>query len=99
MIETIRNIGWSMVFSVVGGLLGMVLVLVASLIVPGLIDRLTPDIDEQKEIARGNSAVAEYFGRLVSAAILGREHCGGCCSAGWHHGSPALSMGSLTRIL
>jgi uncharacterized membrane protein YjfL (UPF0719 family) len=71
MIETIHNIGWSIVFSVVGGLLGMILVIVASFIVPRVIDRLTPDIDEQKEIVRGNSAVAEYFGRLVSAAILG----------------------------
>jgi uncharacterized membrane protein YjfL (UPF0719 family) len=71
MVETIRNIGWSIVFSVVGGLLGMVLVIVASFIVPWVIDRLTPDIDEQKEIIRGNSAVAEYFGRVVSAAILG----------------------------
>lgn len=71
MIETIRNISWSIVFSVVGGLLGMVLLIVASYIVPRVIDRLTPNIDEQKEIARGNSAVAEYFGRLVSAAILG----------------------------
>lgn len=71
MIETIHNIGWSIVFSVVGGLLGMVLLIVASFIVPRVIDRLTPNIDEQKEIARGNSAVAEYFGRLVSAAILG----------------------------
>jgi uncharacterized membrane protein YjfL (UPF0719 family) len=71
MIETIHNIGWSIVFSVVGGLLGMVLVIAASFIVPRMIDRLTPNIDEQKEIARGNSAVAEYFGRLVSAAILG----------------------------
>jgi uncharacterized membrane protein YjfL (UPF0719 family) len=71
MIETIRNIGWSIVFSLVGGLLGMVLLIVASYIVPRVIDRLTPNIDEQKEIARGNSAVAEYFGRLASAAILG----------------------------
>ena len=71
MIETVRNIGWSIVFSVVGGLLGMVLVLVASCIVPRLIDRLTPNIDEQKEIVRGNSAAAEYFGRLVGASILG----------------------------
>jgi predicted phage tail protein len=71
MIETVRNIGWSMVFSLVGGLVGMLLVLGASLIVPGLIDRLTPDIDEHKEIARGNTAVAEYFGRIVSAVILG----------------------------
>ena len=34
-------------------------------------DRVTPGIDEHKEIVRGNQAVAEYFGRLVSAAILG----------------------------
>ena len=71
MIETIHNIGWSIVFSVVGGLLGMLLVLIASVIIPRLIDRWTPNIDEQKEIARGNGAVAEYYGRLVSAAILG----------------------------
>ena len=71
MVETLRNIGWSVVFSVVGGLIGMVLVLAASCVVPRLIDRLTPNIDEQKEIVRGNGAVAEYYGRLVGAAILG----------------------------
>ena len=71
MVETIQNIGWSIVFSVVGGLLGMVLVLMASVVVPRLVDRLTPNIDEQKEIVRGNGAVAEYYGRLVAAAILG----------------------------
>ena len=60
-----------MVFSFIGGLVGIVLVLVASLIVPRLIERLTPDIDEHKEMVRGNSAVAEYFGRVVSAVILG----------------------------
>jgi hypothetical protein len=49
----------------------MVLVLVSSLFVPRMIDRLTPNIDEQKEIVRGNSAVAEYFGRVVSATIIG----------------------------
>lgn len=71
MSETILNIGWSLVFSIVGALIGMVLVLVASLIIPRLLDRLTPTIDEQKEIVRGNQAVAEYFGRLTGAAILG----------------------------
>ena len=71
MIETIRNIGWSVVFSFVSGLVGMVLVLFSSLFVPRMIDRLTPNIDEQKEIVRGNSAVAEYFGRVVSATIIG----------------------------
>ena len=71
MMETIRNIGWSVVFSFIGGLVGITLVLVSSIIVPRLIDRLTPNIDEQKEIARGNSAVAEYFGRVAGATIIG----------------------------
>jgi hypothetical protein len=71
MLDTVRNIGWSMVFSLIGGLVGMVLVLIASLIVPSLINRLTPDIDEHKEIVRGNMAVAEYYGRIVGAVILG----------------------------
>lgn len=71
MIEIINNIGWSIVFALVGGLCGMILVLLFSLFTPRLINRFTPHIDEQKEIARGNTAVAEYFGRIVSATILG----------------------------
>ena len=71
MLDTVRNIGWSLVFSFIGGLIGMVLVLIASLIIPGLINRLTPDIDEHKEIVRGNMAVAEYYSRIVGAVILG----------------------------
>ena len=71
MIETLNNIGWSLVFSIVGGLIGIVLVIASSLVLPALIDRMTPNIDEQKEIARGNSAVGEYYGRVVGSAILG----------------------------
>jgi uncharacterized membrane protein YjfL (UPF0719 family) len=71
MPETILNIGWSVVFMLIGGFVGLVLVLISSLVVPRLIERHTPNIDEQKEILRGNTAVAEYFGRIVSAAILG----------------------------
>jgi hypothetical protein len=71
MVTTLSNIGWSMVFSLVGGLVGMALVLLASAFVPKLMDRLTPNIDEEKEIVRGNVAVAEYFGRVVGACILG----------------------------
>ena len=43
----------------------------ASTLVPKLMNRLTPNIDEEKEIARGNTAVAEYYGRVVGACILG----------------------------
>jgi ABC-type antimicrobial peptide transport system permease subunit len=65
------NIGWAVLFSAVGGVVGILLVLGSSLILPKLIDRLTPDLDEAKEIARGNQAVAEYFGRVVAAGVIG----------------------------
>jgi len=56
--EVFQNIGWAMVFSLIGGLVGIMLVLLATLFLPGIINRMTPDIDEEKEIARGNQAVA-----------------------------------------
>jgi hypothetical protein len=71
MIETLHNIGWSIIFAIVGGLVGMVLVIVSAFILPALIDRMTPNLDEQKEIARGNVAVGQYYGRVVGSAILG----------------------------
>jgi hypothetical protein len=69
--QVFQDIGWAVVFSMVGGLVGIVLVLVASLFLPRMINRMTPNIDEEKKIARGNVAVAQYFGRVVSAGILG----------------------------
>jgi len=71
MTDAIINIGWAVVFSIVGGVVGVVLVIAASSILPKLIDRFTPNLDEGKEIARGNVAVAQYFGRIVGASIIG----------------------------
>ena len=71
MMEVVSNIGWAVIFAVVGGLVGIVLMMVAAVLIPRLLDRLTPSLDEDKEIARGNRAVAEYFGRIVSACIIG----------------------------
>ena len=71
MNQVAQNIGWAVVFSFIGGIVGIALVLVSSLVLPRLIERMTPNIDEEKEIARGNTAVAEYFGR-ISAAIASR---------------------------
>jgi hypothetical protein len=64
-------LGWAVVYVVVGGLAGVSLVLLAASVLPKLIDRLTPHLDEGKEIARGNQAVAIYFGLVVGACILG----------------------------
>lgn len=71
MTDAIINIGWAVVFSIVGGIVGVALVLAASAVLPKLIDRFTPNLDEGKEIARGNVAVAQYFGRVVGASIIG----------------------------
>jgi len=71
MMEVLTNMGWAVVFSVLAGIVGIALVMVSTLFIPRLLDRLTPNLDEDKEIARGNRAVAEYFGRIVSACIVG----------------------------
>ncbi len=62
---------WAAAFSLLGGVLGIALILAASALLPRLINRLTPEIDEEKEILRGNVAVGQYFGRVVGAAIVG----------------------------
>jgi uncharacterized membrane protein YdcZ (DUF606 family) len=69
--EALENIGWALLFSILGGLLGVCIVMTASLVVPRILARITPNLDEEKEIARGNVAVAEYFGRVTAACILG----------------------------
>ena len=71
MSEVLQNIGWAAVFVFVGGLVGLALVALAAVLLPRLIERFTPHLDEEKEIARGNVAVGEYFGRVVGASILG----------------------------
>lgn len=71
MFQVAQNLSWAVVFTIVGGLAGMVMVFVAAVLIPRLLDRLTPNIDENKEIALGNRAVAEYFGRVVGASIIG----------------------------
>ena len=71
MSEVLQNIGWAMIFAAAGGIVGLGLVAIAAALLPRLIERFTPNIDEEKEIARGNVAVGEYFGRVVGASILG----------------------------
>ena len=68
---TLVQLGWAVVVVVLGGLLGVGLMLLAAAYLPRLIDRLTPNIDEGKEIARGNLAVAQYFGLVVAGSIVG----------------------------
>lgn len=69
--QVLTNIGWAISFTLIGGLVGASMVITAASVLPRIIERGTPHIDEGKEILRGNIAVAEYFGRIVSATIIG----------------------------
>ena len=71
MNPVVQDMLWAVAFSILGGVIGIALILATSALLPRLINRLTPEIDEEKEIARGNVAVAQYFGRVVGASILG----------------------------
>jgi hypothetical protein len=69
--EVALNIGLAVIFITVGGLIGICLVLLATLFLPKVLARMSPNLNEDKEIAGGNRAVAEYFSRIVAAAIIG----------------------------
>ena len=59
------------VYVIAGGLLGTLIILVAARLIPGIVDRLTPNIDEQKEIVWGNQATAQFYGMVCGAVIIG----------------------------
>ena len=65
------NIGWASVFILISAIVGIVLISASTMVIPKLLDKLTPSIDEEREIARGNVAVAQYFGRVSAACIIG----------------------------
>jgi hypothetical protein len=56
--EVAINIGWAFVFLFIGGVVGIGLVPASSLALPRLIERMTPNLDEERGIARGSVANA-----------------------------------------
>ena len=70
MDDIYADLGWAVVFSIMGGIIGILLILASTLFIPRILSRLTPNLNEDKEIARGNRAVAEYFGRVVGSTII-----------------------------
>jgi hypothetical protein len=71
MQEPFSAVAWAVIFTVAGGLIGICLILLSTLFIPRVLARLTPNMNEDREIANGNRAVAEYFGRIVAATIIG----------------------------
>lgn len=70
VIGFLQTLGWVLLFALVAGVLGSVIVLILGTILPKFLNRLTPHIDEEKEIAGGNVAVGTFFGKVVSASII-----------------------------
>jgi hypothetical protein len=62
---------WATIFTVLGALLGVGAFVAIVGFIPRILNAFTPAIDEEREIARGNQAVADYFGRIVGATIVG----------------------------
>ena len=62
---------WASVFAVLGALIGIAALILSAAVIPRIVNKFTPSIDEEQEIIRGNRAVASYFGRVVGATILG----------------------------
>ena len=65
------NIVVGTAFALIAAVTGLVFLLIGAFLVPKIVDRLTPNINEEKEIVRGNMAVAHYFGGIVQAVIIG----------------------------
>jgi hypothetical protein len=68
MLSDISN---AVLYTILGAFLGICLILISSVLVPKIINRMTPRIDEERELVRGNRAVAEYYGRVIAAVIIG----------------------------
>lgn len=67
----INNLLFAIAFIVFGAFFGVSFVLMSTGLIHRMTDKLTPNIDEDKEILRGNLAVAQYHGRVVAATIIG----------------------------
>jgi len=62
---------WSALYAIFGSILGGLLLVSWAFWIPKILNRFTRQIDEEKEMLRGNVAVAQYFGMIVAALILG----------------------------
>jgi len=62
---------WGTLYVLLAAGLGLSALLVGAAFVPRILTRLTPHLDEEREIAQGNAAAGAYFGRVAGATILG----------------------------
>lgn len=57
-------------WTVFAAVIGIILSIVSAVIIPKIVNKLTPHIDEEKEIRKGNVAVATYMGQIISGVTI-----------------------------
>lgn len=55
----------------VGGIIGIGVMALALKLVPKIVDSITPNINDERELVRGNMAVATYIAQVTQAVIIG----------------------------
>ncbi|MBS3068691.1 DUF350 domain-containing protein [Candidatus Micrarchaeota archaeon] len=70
MVETSDLLNAS-VWTLFSALLGILIAIVSAVLVPIIVDKLTPDIKEREELKKGNVAVANYMGQIVMGVTIG----------------------------
>jgi hypothetical protein len=68
VLETVMD---TIFYTGLGGLIGFLFMLMTIVLIPKILNRLTPGIDEEKEILKGNVAIARYFGGIINGIIVG----------------------------
>jgi hypothetical protein len=81
-----ENVVWLLIFTVLGAMVGIAALIATVGLIPKIVGKFTPHIDEEAEIVRGNQAVAAYFGRVVGATIIGVSIIIGCAVIAGIHG-------------
>jgi uncharacterized membrane protein YjfL (UPF0719 family) len=71
MVLILDDLYSAIIYTFLGGLIGFICLVTSVLVIPKLLNALTPQIDEEKEILKGNIAVAQYFGRIIQGIIIG----------------------------
>ena len=58
------------VWTLFSAVIGVIISILSAVLIPKIVDKLTPEVDEQKEIKKGNVAVATYMGQIVAGVTI-----------------------------
>jgi len=57
-------------WTVFAAVIGIFLAIVSAVLIPRIVNKLTPHMDEEREIKKGNLAVATYMGQIVAGVTI-----------------------------